>query len=74
MVIHGMNGWFLAISRGVLRTMRCQQDQQCNVIVGDIVVNGIIVLAYERHRKSTTLTFLFKKKDPKIAYTTTKLI
>lgn len=46
--IHGINGWCLAVGRGVLRTMHCQHSFPCNVTQCDVVVNGLAVLAYER--------------------------
>lgn len=46
--MHGINGWCLAVGRGVLRTMHIQHDYNCNVIQCDIVVNSLAVLAYER--------------------------
>lgn len=46
--LHGTNGWSLAVGRGVLRSMQCQHQYPCNVIPCDIVVNGLIILAYER--------------------------
>lgn len=45
--IHGINGWCLASGRGVLRSMCCRESLPCNLVPSDIVVNGIIVLAYE---------------------------
>lgn len=45
--IHSVNGWCLASGRGVLRSMCCRENYPCNLIPNDIVVNGIIVLAYE---------------------------
>lgn len=48
--IHGINGWCIAAGRGALRTMHCQKDYPCNVVQADVLVNGMIVLAYERHR------------------------
>lgn len=46
--MHGINGWCLAVGRGVLRTMHCQHQYNCNVVQCDIVVNSLIVLAHER--------------------------
>lgn len=50
--MHGINGWCIAVGRGVLRTMHCQHDYPCNVIPADITVNGIVVLAYERGKNT----------------------
>lgn len=46
--MHGINGWCLAVGRGVLRSMYCQNKLPANIIQADLVVNGIILLAYER--------------------------
>lgn len=46
--LHGINGWCLAVGRGVLRTMYCQPNYPANVVPADLVVNGIILLGYER--------------------------
>lgn len=46
--MHGINGWCLAVGRGVLRSMYCQPNYPCNIVQADLVVNGIILLGYER--------------------------
>lgn len=48
--MHGINGWCLAVGRGILRTMHCQHQYNCNAIQCDIVVNGLAVLATERSK------------------------
>lgn len=50
--VHGVNGWSLAVGRGVLRTMHCQHDFNSNVVQCDIVVNGLTVLAYARSQQT----------------------
>lgn len=47
---HGINGWCLACSAGVLRTLECQYDNPSLIVPCDIVTNGLIVLAYERSK------------------------
>lgn len=56
--MHGANGWCLAAGRGVLRTMHCQYQYPCNTIQCDIVVNALIVLAYERSKVKYALILL----------------
>lgn len=46
--LHGINGWSMAVGRGVLRTMICNGDYPCNAVQADIAVNALVVLAYER--------------------------
>lgn len=57
--LHGINGFCLATGSGVLRTIECQHDNLCNVIQCDLVVNGLIVLAYERSKIRYKINILF---------------
>lgn len=49
--IHSINGWSLASGRGVLRSLVCRGDYPCYVVPADIVVNGVILVAYECHKQ-----------------------
>lgn len=56
---HGINGWGLAVGRGVLRTMICNGDYPCNSVQADVAVNALIVLAHERAMEKY---FVIRKK------------
>lgn len=49
--LHGINGWTIAVSRGVLRSMYCQHHQPAHLVQCDVVVNGLAVLAYKRSKQ-----------------------
>lgn len=69
--LQGLNGWSMAGGRGVLRSMHCNGKQPSNVIQNDIVVNGIIILAYEcakQHQHRYEFGFQIKTQSIEMSF------